>query len=204
VKLVGSPDPGYRKLLLFESPERICPHIMRGVMASQSGADLILPVLNFYNPHGSTRYVRGDTTREVYPTTKSHINLVVADTETWEQIAAKTLEEIEVVESYVKNAFLGFTIPYVDSESQDRLYFPDFIARCLTPDGRRINLVVEVTGMNRDKTEKLWYVQKRWLPAVNAVREKYGWDEWRFIEIANDIREIKNQLIAGIRGQVTP
>jgi type III restriction enzyme len=199
VKLVGSPDPGYRKLLLFESPARVCPHIMRGVMASQLSTDVILPVLNFYNPLGSTRYVRGDTAREVYPTTKSHVNLVVADTDTWEQIAAKTLEEIPMVESYVKNAFLGLIIPYVDAQSQDRQYFPDFIARCRTLDGRHINLIIEVTGMNQDKAEKRWYVENRWLSAVNAVREKHGWAEWRFIEIANDIREIKTQLIARIR-----
>jgi type III restriction enzyme len=29
---------------------------------------------------------------------------------------------------------------------------------------------------------------------VNAVREKYEYDEWYFIEIADDIRNIKNQL----------
>jgi len=61
-----------------------------------------------------------------------------------------------------------------------------------------VNLIVEVTGMNKDKADKKWYLENRWLPAVNAVREKYGYDEWDFIEIANDIRDIKNQLIAKI------
>lgn len=61
-----------------------------------------------------------------------------------------------------------------------------------------MNLIVEVTGMNKDKADKKWYLENRWLPAVNAVREKYGYDEWDFIEIANDIRDIKNQLIAKI------
>ena len=54
--------------------------------------------------------------------------------------------------------------------------------------------------MNKDKAEKAWYVQNRWLPAVNAVREQYGFPEWQFIEIANDIRDIKNQLTAKISG----
>lgn len=33
---------------------------------------------------------------------------------------------------------------------------------------------------------------------INAVRDKYGWDEWAYIEIANDIRDIQNQLVAKI------
>jgi len=32
----------------------------------------------------------------------------------------------------------------------------------------------------------------------NTVHEKYGFEEWAFIEIANDIRNIKNQLLAKI------
>lgn len=83
--------------------------------------DRILPVLNYYNRTGSTAYVHGSTTREVFATTKSHMNLVVADTKSWEQIAAKTLEEIDAVQSYVKNAFLGFSIPYV-AAGKDREY----------------------------------------------------------------------------------
>ena len=197
VILLGIPEPEYKKLLFFFNPKTICDHISRGIMAASKATDRILPVLNFHNKFGSTAYVTGHTSREVYETEKSHVNYVVADTETWEQIAAKTLEEIKAVESYVKNAFLGFTIPYV-ADGKDHPYFPDFIARCRTKDGRTVNLIIEVTGMNKEKAEKKWYVENRWLPAVNAVREKYEFDEWAFIEIANDIRDIKNQLIAKI------
>ncbi len=49
--------------------------------------------------------------------------------------------------------------------------------------------------MNKDKEEKKWYVENRWLPSVNEIRGKYNVEEWHFIEIANDIRNIKNQLI---------
>ncbi len=118
----------------------------------------------------------------------------MADTESWEQICAKTLDEIEEVKSYVKNAFLGFAIPYAANRKEDNLYYPDFIARCLRPDGTMLNLIIEITGMNRDKAAKKDYVLNRWLPAVNNVREQYQLDEWDFIEIANDITDIKNQL----------
>ena len=199
VVLLNIADPEYKKLLFFLNPKAICDHINRGIMAASQATDRILPVLNFYNRFGSTAYVNGHTSRPVFETTKSHVNYVAADTESWEQIAAKTLEELDEVECYVKNAFLGFSVPYV-SDGKDQQYFPDFIARCRTPDGRRVNLILEVTGMNRDKAEKKWYVEHRWLPAVNAVRERYGHEAWDFIEIANDIRDIKNQLTAKIAG----
>jgi hypothetical protein len=34
----------------------------------------------------------------------------------------------------------------------------------------------------------------RWLPAINNIKDQYAFDEWDFIEIANDITDIKNQL----------
>ena len=34
--------------------------------------------------------------------------------------------------SYVKNAFLGFTIPHIKEGKKDSLYSPDFIVRCKT------------------------------------------------------------------------
>ncbi|HMO49576.1 MAG TPA: DEAD/DEAH box helicase family protein [Kiritimatiellia bacterium] len=193
VVLLNIPDPAFKKLLYFVLPDRICSHISRGIMAASRATDQILPVLNFYNKFGSTTYVNGHTSRPVFETTKSHVNYVVADTDSWEQIAAKTLEELDEVEAYVKNAFLGFAIPYVQ-DGKDKLYFPDFIARCRVAEDQHINLIIEISGMSQDKAAKKWYVENRWLPAVNAVREKYEYDPWAFIEIAGDIRDIKNQL----------
>ncbi len=184
---------------------KICEHIKIGIRAASHGSEQVLPIFNYYNKFGSTRHVNGKTSRPIellYATRKSHVNYVVGDTDSWEQIAAKTLEELPQIESYVKNSFLGFAVPYV-ADGKDRLYFPDFVARCKKKGGTRINLIVEITGMAKDKAMKKDYVNTRWLPAVNSVREKYGYDEWRFIEIAGDIRDIKNQLIAAIEGAVT-
>jgi type III restriction enzyme len=181
-------------MLLYDDPQKVIAHIYRGIIASQKMNARILPVLNYYNKFGSTKYVHGNTIKPVYETTKSHVNLVVADTESWEQICAKTLEEIDEVKSYVKNSFLGFAIPYSTNRQEDNLYYPDFIARCIRPDGTMLNLIIEITGMNRDKAVKKDYVVNRWVPAVNNVREQYQMDEWDFIEIANDISDIKSQL----------
>ncbi|XWW44459.1 DEAD/DEAH box helicase family protein [Fibrella sp. USSR17] len=194
VQLLGETNPAYKRLLYFWNQKILADHIQRGVMAASRESSIILPIFNHYNRFGSTKYVSGNTSRPVYETSKSHINYVVADTESWEQIAAKTLDELPEVISYVKNAFLGFAVPYV-SDGKEKQYFPDFIARIQLSDGKAVNLIVEITGMNRDKAAKKQYVEDRWLRAANAVRKQYDMDEWFFIEIANDIRFIKNQLI---------
>lgn len=201
VRLVGETDPVYKRMLVFETPKAIADHVYRGISAGsrQEGNETVLPI---WHPErfGSTKYVQGQTSKPVYPTEKSHVNVVVADTDSWEQLAAKALEELDEVEAYVKNEYLGFTIPYVASDGEERRYYTDFVARCTTPGGERVNLVIEITGSNKaDKAEKRWYVENRWLPAVNAVREKYEYDRWAFIEVANDIRDIKNQIVAKLR-----
>jgi len=197
VVLLNLQDNEYKKLLYFQEQKTIVDHIDRGINPHINTSEFIKPVFNHYNKFGSTKYVSGNTSREVYPTIKSHVNYVVEDSG-WEGICAKTLDEIESVTSYVKNSFLGFVIPYV-KEGKDRMYHTDFIAQVQKKDGAVANLMIEVTGMNKDKTEKKWFVENRWLPAVNAVKDKYEFDEWHFIEIANDVRDIKNQLINKIK-----
>lgn len=197
VRVIGAGE-AYKRMVVFYDPKRVADHIYRGISAGsqRDGDERVLPM---WHPEkfGSTKYVQGHTTKPVYPTEKSHVNVVVADTESWEQIAAKTLEELDAVRFYVKNEFLGFTIPYVASDGEERRYYTDFVARCETPAGETVNLIIEITGSNtQDKAEKRWYVENRWLPAVNATAEKYGYDRWAFIEIAGDIRDIKNQISA--------
>ncbi len=80
------------------------------------------------------------------------------------------------------------------------LNYPNFLCRINTRASKEINLMIEVTGFNKDKSEKKWFTENRWLPAVNFAAHLYGWEEWHFIEIANDIRDIKNQITAKIQG----
>jgi len=198
ILLLNIQDQSYKKLIFFDEPKRIVDHIARGINPHINTTEHIRPVFNYYNKFGSSKYVNGNTTKEVYPTKRSHVNYVVMDSG-WEGIAAKTLEELPQVISYVKNQFLGFTIPYV-KDGKDKNYFADFIVRCKGKDGIVKNLIIEITGFNRDKAEKKWFVENRWIPAVNALKDKYDYPEWHFIEIAEDIRNIKNQLIENISG----
>ncbi len=196
VILLNIQDQRYKRLLFFEEPKKIVDHIARGINPQNNTTEHIRPVFNYYNKFSSTKYVNGNTTKEVYATKKSHVNYVVMDSD-WEGIAAKTLEELPQVISYVKNQFLGFAIPYV-KEGKDKNYFTDFIVQCKGKDGTIKNLMIEISGFSKDKAEKKWFVENRWIPAVNALKDKYEYPEWHFIEIADDIRNIKNQLIEKI------
>lgn len=197
VILLNIKDNRYKRLLFFEDPKTMVDHIARGINPHINTSEHIRPVFNYYNKFSSTKYVHGNTTKEVFATQKSHINYVVMDSD-WEGIAAKTLEELPEVICYVKNQFLGFAIPYV-KDGKDRNYFTDFIVQCKGKDGTIKNLMIEISGFSKDKAEKKWFVENRWLPAVNALKDKYGYLEWHFIEIANDIRNIKNQVIDQIQ-----
>jgi type III restriction enzyme len=191
--LLNIQDEKYKKLVYFDNPKAVADHIARGINPHINQSAFIKPSINRANPVGSSKYVNGNTVKDVYPTYKSQVNFTVMDSG-WEGHAAKDMDELAEVEAYVKNEFLGFTIPYV-KDGKDRLYYPDFIARVRKPNGDTVNLVIEITGMNKDKAEKKWYVENRWLPAVNNL----DGERWEFLEIANDNRNLKNQLIEKIK-----
>jgi len=202
VDVVGERDPRHKRLLRYEDPTRVAASVFTGIEAAtlkaaadqgRDAAAVIVPLLNHHNPRGSSAHVHGGTTRNVFVTTKSAVNVVVADTDSWEQIAAKTFEQHALVQAYVKNAFLGFEVPYVDKTGAERRYQPDFVLRVKTPGGAVFNLVVEVTGFEFDKIEKRYFMRERWLPAVNAHQEELGTLSWHFMEVT-DIDRVKEQL----------
>jgi len=134
------------------------------------------------------------------------VNVVVIDSG-WEGKMAKMLDDLADegrVISWVKNAFLDFRIPYTNKEGQEKIYYPDFIVRARTDAGETINLVLEVTGQKRNKTEKVWAAKNRWVPAANCIREQHKWDRWDFIEISEDIRDGRNQLLYRLRDPNKP
>lgn len=197
IEVIGKPneDVPMKRLVKLWDSTKVVANIYEGIKNGSVANDetCVTAILDYYNPVGSTRYVFGKTSKDVYPTQKSHVNYVVADTESWEQICAKTLEQMPQVKHYVKNHFLGFKIPYVvDGEEHD--YNTDFIAVCEVPDGRLVNLIIEISGFSNDRTgnkdAKRLYTQNYWIPAVNNLK-KYG--EWAFIEIT-DIDNIELEL----------
>lgn len=154
----------------------------------------LLPILVPYDTLGSTRYIDFLTTKEVYPTIKSHINYVVADTEEWEQGVAKKLEQMPEVLAYVKNQNLGFSIPY-EYQGVSHQYLPDFIVVLEKSDKSNLNLIIEVTGKKDDKKAlKVKTARELWVPAINNTG-KYG--NWAILEV-QDIHETQNLIRAGM------
>jgi type III restriction enzyme len=183
-------------LLLIQFAHDAAERIYKAIVESSDGTPALKPILRPYDTRGSTRYVDFDTTRPVYATRedKCHISHVVADTDSWEQKLAQTLEDMDEVVRYAKNHNLGFTIPYTLS-GEERNYSPDFIAciRLPSPSGRGaggegaggegdlLNLLIEVTGeKKKDKAAKVATARTLWVPAVN---NHGGFGRWAFIEI---------------------
>jgi type III restriction enzyme len=123
-----------------------------------------IPRLETSRGPGSTRDVDFWTTRDVREVLKSHVNYVVADTRKWEQTAAYYIDTHPVVRAFVKNAGLGFAVPYLHN-GQMHDYQPDFILRLETKADRY--LIVETKGFDPLKDVKK-AAAERWCAAVNA------------------------------------
>ena len=173
-------------LLLIEFAHDAADRIYKAIVASAEGTPALKPILQPYDTVGSTRWVDFDTARPVWPTRpdRCHISHVVADTESWEQKLAQTLEDMPEVVAYVKNHNLGFTIPYT-LNGEEHAYHPDFIVRMDNSQGRDdlLNLIVEVSGQaKKDKAAKVTTARALWVPAVN---NHGGFGRWAFVEIVD-------------------
>ena len=171
-------------LLLIEFARGAADRIYNAIVTATDITATLTPILRPYDTIGSTRYVDFDTTKPVFATRpdKCHISRVVADTDSWEQKMAQTLEDMTEVVRYVKNQNLGFTIPYT-LNGEEKNYIPDFIA-CIDdghgPDDP-LSLIVEVTGQNKkDKAAKVATAQSLWVPAIN---NHGGFGRWAFFEV---------------------
>ena len=113
----------------------------------------------------------GKPVREVV---RSHVNLVVFDTVTWEQSAAYALDQHPAVRSFVKNYGLGFVVPYLHNGKPSD-YVPDFVAR-LEREGEHY-LIAEIKGADWEGTAEIKaQAAQRWCAAVNATGRFGRWD----------------------------
>lgn len=152
-----------------------------------------LPVIEANRAAGTSGEVDFWTSRE-RPVIKSHVNYVVADTKQWEQSAAYFIDKDEKVDAFIKNAGLGFAIPYLYN-GQMHDYEPDFIIR---PKGEpELNVVLETKGYDPLKDVKR-QAAERWVAAVNAAGD-FG--TWRY-ELIEKISDVAKRL-AGIERQTS-
>ncbi|MBI2759967.1 MAG: hypothetical protein HYX51_00885 [Chloroflexi bacterium] len=188
--------------------DKIYKAIVRGSTGGAGGqpSKRLVALMNPFTPEGTTAGIDFDTTRPTWATpAKSHISHVVADTQSWEQVAAAALEDMPEVVCYMKNmAKLNFTIPYLLG-GEPRRYQPDFLVWLDDGAGRGpadpLKLVLEVSGKHERmggadreagaKAAKGSTARGLWVPAVNAAGV-YG--RWAFLEVldpwdvANTIR----------------
>jgi type III restriction enzyme len=135
---------------------------------------------------GSTAEVDFWTSREPREVVQSHLNYVVPDTAKWEQTAAYFIDKHPMVDAFVKNAGLGFAIPYLYN-GQMHDYVPDFIIRLKTDP--HIHLILETKGYD-EREEVKTAAARRWVDAVNAECT-YGL--WRYA-IVKKTTEVAEQI----------
>ena len=134
---------------------------------------------------GSTADVDYWTSKDVREVSKSHLNYVVADTVKWEQQAAYVLDTHPAVESFAKNAGLGFAVPYIYN-GQPHDYVPDFIVRSKAD--RAAYLILETKGFD-DLAEVKAAAAARWVAAVNADG-RFGRWAYAMTRKVDDVRRV--------------
>jgi type III restriction enzyme len=192
----GGTYPG--QLMYQELADMACERITAAITRQFQGERPITALLDPYNPTGSTRHVRFNTSRadrwETSPKS-CHVNWVILDSD-WEAEFCRVAESHPRVRAYVKNHGLGFEVPYRHG-SETRKYRPDFVV--LVDDGNgpddSLHLVVEIKGYRReDAKEKKSTMDTYWVPGVNHLAS-YG--RWAFAEFT-DIYEIESDFKAKV------
>jgi type III restriction enzyme len=160
----------------------------------------ISALLDPYNPTGSTKHVRFNTSKTDRWETRvdrSHINWVILDSD-WEAEFCRVAELHSKVVAYVKNHNLGFEVPY-HFEGEMRKYLPDFIV--LVDDGRGpedlLHLIIEIKGYRgQDAVAKAETIKTYWIPGVNNLKS-HG--RWAFAEFC-DVYEIQADFASKVEG----
>jgi type III restriction enzyme len=144
---------------------------------------------------GSTADVSFWTSRDVREVLKSHVNYVVADTLRWEQSAAYQIDRHPAVAAFVKNAGLGFAIPYLHNGAPHD-FVPDFLIRL--PGDRPRHLILETKGYDELKDVKA-AAAERWVRAVNADGQFGEW-AFRMVTKVSDVDLVVNDVARDSRG----
>lgn len=162
----------HRELGLQVYAQQVVERMITAIEPNDSeGEPPLLPILNRYKKIGSTRDVDFKTVKPCFGTQKSHLNLVAADSNTWEQSAAFRLEQSGKVMFYAKNDHLEFVIPY-EFLGVSHAYIPDFVIRM----AGGTTLVLEIKGHEGAQDLAKHQAAMRWVSAVNNWGELGRWE----------------------------
>jgi type III restriction enzyme len=191
------------QLMYQELADMACNRITTAITSEFLQERPIKALLDPYNPTGSTRHVRFNTSRTNRwdtsgPPPKNHVNWVILDSD-WEAELCRVAEGHAKVLAYTKNHNLGLEVPYRYG-SETRRYLPDFIVQ--VDDGRGptdpLHLIVEIKGYRReDAKEKKSTMDTYWIPGVNHLGS-YG--RWEFAEFT-DVFTMEADFTAKVAGE---
>jgi type III restriction enzyme len=158
-----------RELCNLRYVTQLRERLMTALRPELEGEDRLVPVLDQYEPLGSTDRIAFSTAKPCESTTKSHISHVVADSQL-EVSIGRVLERDKRVVAYAKNDRLFLEIPYRYLGRTLR-YRPDFIVKL--ENGRM--LLVEGKGRKDEKDDAKLTAARRWVAAVNAWGKLGSW-----------------------------
>jgi type III restriction enzyme len=152
-----------RELGLQLYAELVMERLTDAIQPDESQGELpLLPIINRFDPYGTTESVSFSTTRPCHVTSKSHIDQVVLDTDTWEKSVSFTMESSSAVKFFARNDHLNFAIPY-EFYGVSHNFMPDFLVRLESG----VTLILEIKGMMGEKEEAKFEAARRWVTAVN-------------------------------------
>ena len=191
------------QLMYRELSDMACNKITAAITREFLAERPIKALLDAYNPTGSTRHVRFNTSKTDRwdtggPPPKCHLNWVILDSD-WEAEFCRVAESHPKVLAYVKNHNLGFEVPYRFGSTL-RKYLPDFIVRVDDGHGpaNPLHLIVEIKGYRgEDAVEKKSTMDTYWVPGVNHLGT-YG--RWAFAEFT-EVYQIESDFKAKVAGE---
>ena len=191
------------QLMYQELADMACNRITAAITRQFLGERPIKALLDPYNPTGSTRHVRFNTSRAdrwdtsgppLRTTSTGSFSTAIGrrNSAAWPKSHPKVI-------AYMKNHNLGLEVPYRYG-SETRKYLPDFIV--LVDDGHGaddlLHLVVEIKGYRReDAKEKKSTMDTYWVPGVNHLGT-YG--RWAFAEFT-EVYQIESDFKAKVEGE---
>jgi len=164
-------DDSNRKILIILNMNKIVQHIWTAIRSENT--EKLTPVFDKEKPIRSTEDVRTwYTSKPCEWTEKSHISHCIYDSG-WEASEAYFFDKSDLVESFVKNDHLGFTILY-NHKGVIRKFYPDFILRLVNGD----YMVLETKGVDSQQNQTKREYLNEWVKAVNnhGGFGKWHWD----------------------------
>jgi type III restriction enzyme len=103
---------------------------------------------------------------------------------------AYQLEQIPEAIAYARNDHLDFTIPY-EWQGARHEYRPDYLIRWRCDDGREVNVILEIKGLESEQDRQKETAARRWVKAVNRHGE-FG--RWAFV-LCKDPARLRTLLV---------